>query len=165
MRSHADDPSESRGYCDAAPSPLRRRNAIRSAPCLLRGLASAPASATAAGTPRIVKEWRRGTPLTAARTLFEGAVSDIGVGAYRQVGPRVPPRDWLYRAPSRSGNCLRIGDEQSIERGEALAGDVRVGHCSVGERRVLELRTGFGFFFARLKKPSVSDTFLARVMR
>ncbi len=43
-----------------------------------------PGSMTASGYPRIVKEWKRGTPLSAATTLFEGKDSDIAVSASRQ---------------------------------------------------------------------------------
>ena len=40
-----------------------------------------PGSLTSSGYPRVVKEWRRGTPLAEARTVFEGQVSDVSVGA------------------------------------------------------------------------------------
>lgn len=40
-----------------------------------------PASMTKSGYPRIVKEWKRGTPLSSARTIFEGSVDDVSVGA------------------------------------------------------------------------------------
>ncbi|QXQ14302.1 prolyl oligopeptidase family serine peptidase [Skermania piniformis] len=40
-----------------------------------------PGSLTDSGYPRIVKRWRRGTPLAAAETVFEGRTSDISVGA------------------------------------------------------------------------------------
>ena len=39
-----------------------------------------PGTMTHAGYPRIVKEWKRGTPLAAAKTVFEGEVSDVGSG-------------------------------------------------------------------------------------
>lgn len=35
-------------------------------------------SLTTSGYPRTVKEWRRGTPLAAARTVFAGRVEDVG---------------------------------------------------------------------------------------
>lgn len=38
-------------------------------------------SLTDSGYPRIVKRWRRGTPLDAADTVFEGAATDISVNA------------------------------------------------------------------------------------
>ena len=55
-----------------------------------------PGSMTASGYPRIVKEWKRGQPLAAARTVHEGKVSDVVVGAYseRESGQR---RDWVTR--------------------------------------------------------------------
>jgi prolyl oligopeptidase len=41
-----------------------------------------PGSMTKSGYPRIVKEWKRGTPLAEARTVFEGKVDDVAVGAF-----------------------------------------------------------------------------------
>jgi prolyl oligopeptidase len=38
-----------------------------------------PGSLTASGYPRVIKEWRRGTPLSEARTVFEGEPGDVGV--------------------------------------------------------------------------------------
>lgn len=40
-----------------------------------------PGSLTDSGYPRLAKRWRRGTPLEAAETVFEGAVSDVAVSA------------------------------------------------------------------------------------
>jgi prolyl oligopeptidase len=40
-----------------------------------------PGSLTDSGYPRIIKEWRRGTPLQEARTVFEGKKEDVSVGA------------------------------------------------------------------------------------
>jgi prolyl oligopeptidase len=56
-----------------------------------------PGSLTTSGYPRIVKAWTRGTPLTAARTVYEGRATDVSVGGYseRESGRR---RDWVYRA-------------------------------------------------------------------
>lgn len=38
-----------------------------------------PGSLTTSGYPRIIKEWKRGTPLSAARAVFEGEPSDVSV--------------------------------------------------------------------------------------
>ena len=38
-------------------------------------------SMTKSGYPRIVKEWKRGTPLGEARTVFEGEEADVGTSA------------------------------------------------------------------------------------
>ena len=46
-----------------------------------------PGSLTSSGYPRVVKEWRRGTPLAAARTLYEAEPDDLGVGAYKDFTP------------------------------------------------------------------------------
>ena len=40
-----------------------------------------PGSLTSSGYPRVVKEWRRGTPLDAASTVFEGELDDVAVTA------------------------------------------------------------------------------------
>ena len=40
-----------------------------------------PGTMTESGYPRIVKLWRRGTPLGAAETVFEGASTDVAVSA------------------------------------------------------------------------------------
>ena len=39
-----------------------------------------PGSTTDSGYPRIIKRWKRGTPLTAATTVFEGDAHDVSVG-------------------------------------------------------------------------------------
>lgn len=41
-----------------------------------------PGSLTSSGYPRIMKEWRRGTPLADAETVFEGKPDDVSVYAY-----------------------------------------------------------------------------------
>lgn len=56
-----------------------------------------PGTTTTSGYPRIVKEWKRGTALGDARTLFEGQAEDVSVssGSDYESGVR---RDWLYRS-------------------------------------------------------------------
>jgi prolyl oligopeptidase len=46
-----------------------------------------PGSLTDSGYPRLVKMWRRGTPLTSAVTVFEGEQTDVSVGGYTAVTP------------------------------------------------------------------------------
>jgi prolyl oligopeptidase len=55
-----------------------------------------PGSMTDSGYPRIVKEWKRGTPVASARTVYEGRQPDVSIGGYfeRDSGQR---RDWIYR--------------------------------------------------------------------
>ncbi|MBV9344747.1 MAG: S9 family peptidase [Gammaproteobacteria bacterium] len=44
---------------------------------VLVGTDYGPGTMTASGYPNVVKLWERGTPLTAARTLFEGKLEDV----------------------------------------------------------------------------------------
>jgi prolyl oligopeptidase len=43
-----------------------------------------PGSMTKSGYARIAKEWTRGTPLTSAKTIYEGKESDISAGCSRE---------------------------------------------------------------------------------
>ncbi len=54
-------------------------------------------SLTDSGYPRLIKRWRRGTPLEDAETLFSGSVSDVSVSAmcYRYPGEE---RTFFYRS-------------------------------------------------------------------
>ncbi len=58
-----------------------------------------PGSLTDSGYPRIAKEWKRGTPLAAAKTAYEGKKTDVAVTAYRE-WDHGKVRDWVGRAPS-----------------------------------------------------------------
>ena len=55
-----------------------------------------PGSMTTSGYPRIVKEWKRGTPLAAAETVYEGKAEDVSVGAFRD-HTKGFERDFVYR--------------------------------------------------------------------
>lgn len=54
-------------------------------------------SLTTSGYPRVVKEWRRGTAIEAAVTVFEGEPDDVSVGAYHDSTEGFP-RDFVYRS-------------------------------------------------------------------
>ncbi len=73
-------------------------------------------SMTESGYPRIIKRWRRGTPLDAAETIFAGAESDVSVvvACAREPGFE---RTFIYRSTDfynqeafelRGGELLRI---------------------------------------------------------
>jgi len=53
-------------------------------------------SLTSSGYPRIAKEWRRGTPLEAATTVYEGKPDDVSAGAYHDPTEGFE-RDFVYR--------------------------------------------------------------------
>ncbi|MEP6484771.1 MAG: prolyl oligopeptidase family serine peptidase [Rudaea sp.] len=56
-----------------------------------------PGSMTKSSYPRIVKEWKRGTPLTDATTVYEGRDDDLAIAAYRDHTPGFE-RDFVSRS-------------------------------------------------------------------
>lgn len=54
-------------------------------------------SLTSSGYPRIAKEWKRGTPLDEAVTIFEGESTDVSAGVMRD-WDHGKPRDLAFRA-------------------------------------------------------------------
>ncbi|AKU24627.1 prolyl oligopeptidase [Massilia sp. NR 4-1] len=46
-----------------------------------------PDSMTTSGYPRIIKEWKRGTPLNSARQLYDAKPEDLAAGAYKDFTP------------------------------------------------------------------------------
>jgi prolyl oligopeptidase len=46
-----------------------------------------PGSITSSGYPRVVKEWRRGAPLDAARTVYEAQLEDLSASAWFDYTP------------------------------------------------------------------------------
>jgi prolyl oligopeptidase len=53
-------------------------------------------SMTESGYPRIVKEWKRGTPIGEAKTVYEGKPGDMYIYAYRDLTPGYE-RDFVSR--------------------------------------------------------------------
>jgi prolyl oligopeptidase len=58
-----------------------------------------PGSLTRSGYPRIVKEWKRGTPLAEAALVFEAQHDDMSVSAFRDLTPGFE-RDIVVRRPT-----------------------------------------------------------------
>ena len=67
-------------------------------------------SLTASGYPRIVKLWKRGTPLDEAKTIFEGSVDDVSVSAFSMHTPE-GRYDVVSKTPEffRGTTYLRLG--------------------------------------------------------
>lgn len=65
---------------------------------------------TDSGYPRTVRIWKRGTPMSEAKLLFEGEAGDISVGAYHDHTPGYE-RDWVYRATTFYTNQLYLVGE------------------------------------------------------
>jgi prolyl oligopeptidase len=70
-----------------------------------------PGSLTRSGYPRIVKEWKRGTGLAEAATVFEGKPEDVSAGA-AVVHDHGRKYEFIHRAPTF------FTSEQFIRRGE-----------------------------------------------
>src|SRR5581483_4765701 len=67
---------------------------------------------SSSGYPLIVKEWQRGTPMSDAKVVYEGAAEDMYIGASRDQTPGFV-RDFVSRALAFYNNelYLRDGDE------------------------------------------------------
>ena len=83
-----------------------------------------PGTLTESGYPRVVKEWRRGTELSEAKTVFEAEPTDVWTSAWhdstegyeRDMVARAPgffTRDWYLRQPD--GELVRIDVPQDAE--------------------------------------------------
>ncbi len=90
------------------------------------GFAFDSTTMTSSGYPRVVKEWKRGTPLSAATTLYEGKAGDVSVGANRDHTPGFE-RDFVYRSVTFYSNELllrRDGKLVKIEKPDDATADV-----------------------------------------
>ena len=70
-----------------------------------------PGSMTTSGYPRVVKLWKRGTPLSAARTVFEGEPGDVASSGSTRFTPD-GNYDLVVRTPAfyRQESFLVLGD-------------------------------------------------------
>lgn len=62
-------------------------------------------SLTDSGYPRVIKRWRRGTPLADAETVFEGERADVRVFASVDRTPGFERTCWDARSTSGMTNC------------------------------------------------------------
>lgn len=101
------------------------------------GFAFDSSTMTSSGYARVVKEWRRGTPLSAASLVYECPASDVGADAWHDDTPGFE-RDWVQRDITIYANELflrRDGRLIKIEKpDDAAAGTFR-------EWLLLRLRT------------------------
>jgi prolyl oligopeptidase len=83
----------------------------RDADTLWVGTDFGPGSLTSSGYPRIVKLWKRGTPLSSARTIFEGRPEDVGAGGRTEILSD-GRYDLISRTPAffRQDSYLLLGD-------------------------------------------------------
>jgi prolyl oligopeptidase len=90
---------------------------------LLVGTDFGPGSLTTSGYPRIVKLWRRGTPLASAEAVYEGKPEDVAASGYRDLTKGFE-RDVVVRAPTfftdetflvRGGKLVKIDKPDSAQ--------------------------------------------------
>jgi prolyl oligopeptidase len=69
-----------------------------------------PGSLTDSGYPRLVKLWRRGTPMSAAETVYEGRQADVSASGFTIINPE-GSYDVISRTPEfyRGQAWLRLG--------------------------------------------------------
>lgn len=84
-----------------------------------------PGSMTTSGYPRIVKEWRRGTPLDSAATVFEARPDDVWAYGWRDLTPGFE-RDFILRGITfysnemflrRDGRLIRLDKPDDANAG------------------------------------------------
>ena len=89
------------------------------------GFAFDSSTMTTSGYARIVKEWRRGTPLSAATLVYEGQPGDVGVNAWHDDTPGFE-RDFVARGITtysnelflrRDGRLIKIEKPDDAEAG------------------------------------------------
>ncbi len=85
--------------------------AWRNRDALYVGTDFGPNSMTTSGYPRIVKEWKRGTPLSEAHKVFEGKAEDVAVSAGVS-----HDHGYVYELIDRSPSFFT--EEVSVRRGE-----------------------------------------------
>jgi prolyl oligopeptidase len=75
-----------------------------------------PGSMTTSSYPRIVKEWRRGTPLASAPTVYEAGMDDMAASAWRDTTPGFE-RDFVSRQMDfyDSETWLRTAEGQLVK--------------------------------------------------
>src|SRR5258706_12671561 len=89
----------------------KSRVAWRDANTLWVGTDFGSGSLTTSGYPRIVKVWKRGTPLSEARTVFEGQLGDVAETGFSQLTPE-GRYDFIARTPAfyRQETFIVLGD-------------------------------------------------------
>mgnify|MGYP003583708412 FL=1 len=85
-----------------------------------------PGTLTSSGYPNIVKEWKRGTPLSAAKTVYEGKPGDMYISAQRDHTPG-HVRDFVSRTiafyndelylRNKDGSLAKVDAPNSAQKG------------------------------------------------
>src|SRR3546814_12111363 len=81
---------------------------------------------TESGYARIVKEWKRGTPLESATLVYEGKATDMAIGAGHDDTPGYE-RDFVYRALAFYNNELYLRQGRQADQGRRAQLGAEVG--------------------------------------
>jgi prolyl oligopeptidase len=90
------------------------------------GTDSGPGSLTESGYPRVVRQWRRGTALAEAVTVYEGQPEDVSVGAYHDPDEGFERdfvirstdffhSEWYLRTPAGELDRLAVPEDASVD--------------------------------------------------
>ncbi len=74
-----------------------------------------PGSLTSSGYPRIAKRWKRGTPLTAAETVYEGQVEDVWNGAFADTTPGFERQGIMRAMTFYSSEMYLLQDDKLVK--------------------------------------------------
>lgn len=94
-------------------------------------------SMTASGYPRIVKEWRRGTPLSEAEVVYEAAADDLSASARRDLTPGYE-RDFVTRQIGFYSSELFLRDGERLVR---IDKPIDANAFAVRDQLLIELRS------------------------
>lgn len=103
---------------------------------LLVAMAEGEGTTTRSGYPRIVKEWKRGTPWSAATVVAEATESDIGIAPYALMDGNIRrlviarstgfyTTQWSLRAPD--GRWVQMPIPETAETHEMMNGQAIIG--------------------------------------
>ncbi len=103
---------------------------------LLVAMAEGEGTTTRSGYPRIVKEWKRGTPWSAATVVAEATESDIGIAPYAVMDGNIRrlviarstgfyTTQWSLRAPD--GRWVQMPIPETAETHEMMNGQAIIG--------------------------------------
>src|SRR5690606_4100151 len=77
-----------------------------------------PGTTSSSGYPLVVKQWRRGTPMSAAAVVYEGKPDDMSISAWRDHAPGFA-RDFVSRAIEFYNDELYLRDGDALRRVDA----------------------------------------------
>ncbi len=75
-----------------------------------------PGTITKSGYPRLVKEWKRGTPLESAKTVFAGEEADVGVSGFQSEQAGYATRQFVRRSVTFFTSALFLREGNKLTR-------------------------------------------------